>query len=146
VRLAQDQAEKHTRFLRDIEASTRDDDRVAAAAASPASAEVATETPFGLQLALMMRQIEALPTGRFQVEAREVVQSIALDTFFAVEAEVQAVARTALPISARAQVEDWLAGFAERFTGGFENGVISGLHSIDSVQEKNKRHPFFQRS
>jgi hypothetical protein len=56
---------------------------------------------------------------------------IYIDTYFAVEASIQAIARTVPAISARAQVEDWLAGFAERFTGGFENGAISGLHSIE---------------
>ena len=67
-------------------------------------------------------------------EVAEVVRSMVLDTFFAVEAEVQAVVRTALPISARAQVENWLAGFAGRYTGGFENAADSCLNSIESVQ------------
>ena len=88
-----------------------------------------------------MREIEALPTGQFQDEAREQVRSIVLDTFFAVEAEVHVVGRTALPISARAQVENWLAGFAGRYTGGFENAADSCLNSIESVQAFLARWP-----
>ncbi len=78
--------------------------------------------------------IEALPTGQFQDQARAEARAIMLDTFSAVEAVAQADGRTALPISARAQVENWLAEYAGRFTGGFENAADSCLNSIESVQ------------
>ncbi len=84
-------------------------------------------TPFSRQLDIVGQKMAELQAGEVQEEAAAQELCIMMQTFFAVEASIQSLARSVLPISTRALVEDWLAEFANRFTGDFEDGAISEL-------------------